>query len=133
MTMRAEDVTDTLEMPLMASRCDQANMLHKLRVLSGNDPSYVASDLADRHKNRKMFHPQTQGKIERWRQTLKNRILVGNYYLLRGLQNCTAGPHWRFSTRRKTCMETDQAQLTSDCAQQTGSWCTINIFGILTV
>jgi transposase InsO family protein len=22
------------------------------------------------------FHPQTQGKIERWRQTLKNRILV---------------------------------------------------------
>ena len=26
-------------------------------------------------------HPQTQGKIERWRQTLKNRILLENYYL----------------------------------------------------
>jgi putative transposase len=26
-------------------------------------------------------HPQTQGKIERWQQTLKNRILLENYYL----------------------------------------------------
>src|SRR3979409_1040128 len=26
-------------------------------------------------------HPQTQGKIERWHQTLKNRILLDNYYL----------------------------------------------------
>ena len=26
-------------------------------------------------------HPMTQGKIERWRQTLKNRILLENYYL----------------------------------------------------
>jgi putative transposase len=24
------------------------------------------------------FHPQTQGKIERWHQTLKNRILLEN-------------------------------------------------------
>ena len=26
-------------------------------------------------------HPQTQGKIKRWHQTLKNRILLQNYYL----------------------------------------------------
>ena len=26
-------------------------------------------------------HPQTQGKIERWHQTLKNRIPLENYYL----------------------------------------------------
>jgi len=26
-------------------------------------------------------HLQTQGKIERWHQTLKNRILLENYYL----------------------------------------------------
>jgi hypothetical protein len=26
-------------------------------------------------------HPQTQGKIERWHQTFKNRILLENYYL----------------------------------------------------
>jgi putative transposase len=26
-------------------------------------------------------HPQTQGNIERWHQTLKNRILLDHYYL----------------------------------------------------
>ena len=26
-------------------------------------------------------HPQTQGKIERWHQTLKNRILLENHFL----------------------------------------------------
>ena len=28
------------------------------------------------------YHPMTQGKIERWHQTLKNHILLENYYLL---------------------------------------------------
>ena len=27
------------------------------------------------------MHPQTQGKIERWHQKLKNRILLENYFL----------------------------------------------------
>ena len=27
------------------------------------------------------YHPMTQGKIERWHQTLKNRILLDHYYL----------------------------------------------------
>ena len=25
-------------------------------------------------------HPQTQGKTERWHQTMKNRVLLENYY-----------------------------------------------------
>lgn len=32
-------------------------------------------------------HPQTQGKIERWHQTLKNRVLLENYYLPGHLEN----------------------------------------------
>ena len=87
-TMRAEDVTDTLELALQASGCDQAHVLHKPRLLSDNGPSYVAGELADYLASKKMrhvrgapFHPQTQGKIERWHQTLKNRILLENYYL----------------------------------------------------
>ena len=34
-------------------------------------------------KTFKLSHnlPQTQGKIERWHQTLKNRILLENYFL----------------------------------------------------
>lgn len=27
------------------------------------------------------YHPQTQGKIERWHQSLKNRILLEKYFL----------------------------------------------------
>ena len=30
---------------------------------------------------REHLNPQTQGKIERWHQTLKNRIFLENYYL----------------------------------------------------
>src|ERR1700704_1726440 len=34
-----------------------------------------------------VYHPMTQGKIERWHQTLKNRILPENYYLPGDLEN----------------------------------------------
>jgi putative transposase len=33
------------------------------------------------HVHGSPLHPQTQGKIERWHQTLWNRILLENYYL----------------------------------------------------
>jgi len=87
-TMKAEDVTATLELALKASGCDQAAVVHRPRLLSDNGPSYIAGDLADWLDDRSMEHvrgapnhPQTQGKIERWHQTLKNRILLENYYL----------------------------------------------------
>src|SRR5210317_478148 len=44
--MRAEDVTEKLELALQASRCDQACVLHKPRLLSDNGPSYIAEELA---------------------------------------------------------------------------------------
>jgi len=87
-TMKAGDVTDTLEMALAASGLDQANVVHKPRLLSDNGSSYIAGDLAEwmekqnmKHVRGAPYHPQTQGKIERWHQTLKNRILLENYYL----------------------------------------------------
>jgi putative transposase len=87
-TMRAEDVTDTLELALTASGCDQAHVQHKPRLLSDNGSSYISGDLAEWLDDRRMkhvrgapYHPQTQGKIERWHQTLKNRILLENYFL----------------------------------------------------
>jgi transposase InsO family protein len=87
-TMRSDDVTATLEQALKASGCDRAQVAHRPRLLSDNGPSYIAGDLADWLTDRGIghirgapFHPQTQGKIERWHQTLKNRILLENYYL----------------------------------------------------
>jgi putative transposase len=56
--------------------------------ISDNGSSYIANDLAQWLDKRNIVHirgtpnhPQTQGKIERWHQTLKNRILLENYYL----------------------------------------------------
>ena len=69
-TMKVGDVTDTLELALAASGCDQATVLHKPRLLSDNGSSYVAGDLANWLEDKGMdhvrgapFHPQTQGKI----------------------------------------------------------------------
>ena len=87
-TMKASDVTDTLELALQASGCDQVNVRHRPRLLSDNGASYIATELAEWLDDKGMdhvrgapYHPQTQGKIERWHQTLKNRILLENYFL----------------------------------------------------
>lgn len=87
-TMKAGDVTDTLELALQASGCATAKVRQRPRLLSDNGPCYLAGDLAHwlegqnmKHTRGAPNHPQTQGKIERWHQTLKNRILLENYFL----------------------------------------------------
>jgi len=80
-TMKAEDVTDTLELALETSGIETARVVHRPRLLSDNGSSYLSADLAKWLGDRKMqhvrgapYHPMTQGKIERWHQPLKNRI-----------------------------------------------------------
>jgi putative transposase len=91
-TMRAQNVTDTLSLALDASGWDQASVVHRPRLLSDNGSSYISGDLVKWLGDQKMEHirgaprhPQTHGKIERkierWHQTLKNRILLEHYYL----------------------------------------------------
>ncbi len=82
-TMKADDVNETLQLALDASGIENARVAHRPRLLSDNGSSYIAGDLADWLEDKKMkhvrgapCHPQTQGKIERWHQTLKNRILL---------------------------------------------------------
>jgi transposase InsO family protein len=96
-TMKAGDVTDTLTMALQASGLDSMNVVQRPRLLSDNGSSYIASDLADwleghgmDHVRGAPMHPQTQGKIERWHQTLKNRILLENYYLPGALEQAVS-------------------------------------------
>ena len=67
--MKADDVTGTLELALQASGCDQANVIHKPRLLSDNGASYISGDLAEWLADRDMdhvcgapYHPQAQGK-----------------------------------------------------------------------
>jgi putative transposase len=87
-TMKAEDVTATLDLALQASGLHRTRVVHRPRLLSDNGSSYVSADLARwldgqdmDHVRGAPYHPMTQGKIERWHQTLKNRILLEHYYL----------------------------------------------------
>ena len=77
-----------MELALAVSGYDQAQVRHKPRLLSDNGSSYISGDLAERlgkqdmkHVRGAPCHPETQGKIERWRQTLKKRILLENHFL----------------------------------------------------
>ena len=86
--IRTKDVTDTLDLALEASGCDQVHVVHEPRLLSDNGSSYVSGELTEwlqdkgmKHSRGAPYHPQTQGKIERWHQTLKNRILLEHYFL----------------------------------------------------
>jgi putative transposase len=92
-SMKVDDVTDTLNLALAASGCDGVKVEHRPRLLSDNGPCYVASDLGEWLEKYKIDqvhgapgHPQTQGKIERWHQTLKNRILLENYFFQEDLE-----------------------------------------------
>jgi putative transposase len=92
-TMKAQDVSDTLDLALAKSGLAHVNVGHRPRLLSDNGSSYISTDLAEWLQDRKIehirgapYHPQTQGKIERWHQTLKNRVLLNNYYLPRELE-----------------------------------------------
>ena len=87
-------MTDTLKLALKASGCGRAEVVHKPRLLSDNGSSYISGDLADWLEEQKMdhvrsvpYHPQTQGKVERWHQTLKNRISLENYLPPGDLEN----------------------------------------------
>jgi len=59
----------------------------KLRLLSDNGPCYISKDLKDYLDRREIthirsapYHPQTQGKIERYHRSIKNVINLQNYY-----------------------------------------------------
>jgi transposase InsO family protein len=91
--MKTSDVTETLDLALQASACDQDHVVHKPRLISDNGSSCVSGELAEWLGDKKMDHfrgapnhPKTQGEIERWHQTLKNRILLENYFFPEDLE-----------------------------------------------
>lgn len=87
-SMGAGDVMDTLNDALDFTGLDQVKVNHRPRLLSDNGPCYISGDLADyldskdmTHTRGRPYHPQTQGKIERWHRSMKNQILLNHYYL----------------------------------------------------
>jgi putative transposase len=67
---------------------ERVRVRHRPRLLSDNGPSYVSAQLGSwlaehgmTHTRGKPYHPMTQGKIERHHRSMKNHILLENYYL----------------------------------------------------
>lgn len=86
--MTAEEVTMTLDEAIAATGVKAESIVRRPRLLSDNGPCYISDHLKEYLKDQKVnhtrgrpFHPQTQGKIERYHRSMKNIIRLDNYYL----------------------------------------------------
>ncbi len=92
-TMTASDVQETLDMAIAKTGVDHVKVHHKPRLLSDNGPCYLSQDLKEYLRNKDMehtrgasYHPQTQGKIERYHRSMKNVVKLDNYYFPSALE-----------------------------------------------
>jgi transposase InsO family protein len=106
-SMSAGEVAETLRLALTAAGLNQAGIGQRPRLLSDNGPSYLSAQLGAwlaeqgmAHTRGKPYHPMTQGKIERYHRSLKNQILLENYYLPGQLEARLAEFVGFYNTRR---------------------------------
>ena len=105
--MTATDVSDTLQIALQTSGLDRATVVHRPRLLSDNGPSYISAELGTwlegngmAHTRGRPYHPQTQGKIERYHRTLKNTIKLDHYYSPDELRYAIEKFIWHYNNER---------------------------------
>jgi len=86
-TMAADDVKKTLDEAIRVAGVENVKVNHKPRLLSDNGPCYVSDDLKQYLKKQNIehtrgapYHPQTQGKIERYHRSMKNVVKLEHYY-----------------------------------------------------
>jgi putative transposase len=87
LNMTAAEVKKTLDMAIARTGVEHVHVLHRPRLLSDNGPCFISQELEDyledhniRHIRTRTYHPMTQGKIERYHRSMKNLILLDNYY-----------------------------------------------------
>ena len=85
--MGADEVMQTLDDALEFAGIRYARVVDRPRLLSDNGACYVSRALSVYleekgigHTRGKPYHPMTQGKIERYHRSLKNILLLENYY-----------------------------------------------------
>jgi transposase InsO family protein/transposase-like protein len=86
-TATAEDVKRSVERAISMSGIKHVDIINRPRLLSDNGPCYVSRPLKDyldeqkiEHIHSRPYHPQTQGKIERYHRSLKNVIELDIYW-----------------------------------------------------
>jgi len=85
--MGATDVEETLDQALAVTGVQSVPVRHRPRLLSDNGPAYVSSQLRDylseqgmTHTRGAPYHPMTQGKIERYHESLDNVTPADVYF-----------------------------------------------------
>jgi putative transposase len=86
-TLRAEDVKNTLEKAITETGIEHVQVVQRPRLLSDNGVCFISYELKKyletheiRHVRTKVYHPMTQGKIDHYHRSMKNLILLDNYY-----------------------------------------------------
>ena len=86
-TMSSTDVEETLNVAVAKTGVQHIKVRHRPRLLSDNGPAFVSEALAKFLKRHHMnhvrgapYHPQTQGKIERYHRSMKSIVKLDIYY-----------------------------------------------------
>jgi transposase-like protein len=86
-TMTTDDVKATLTIAVKATGIQQVKIEHRPRLLSDNGSAFIAEPLAHylqdhhiQHVRGAPYHPQTQGKIERYHRSMKSVVKLENFY-----------------------------------------------------
>ena len=85
--MSSQEVKETIEAAIEFIGVGDPRVIHRPRLLSDNGPCYVSKALKEyleqeaiTHTRGSPYHPMTQGKIERYHRSMKNILLLENYY-----------------------------------------------------
>lgn len=96
-SMSSEDVQEVLNVALEKTKVDHVNLKTKPRLLTDNGPCYLSKDLEKylsdnnmKHTRGRPYHPQTQGKIERFHRSMKNIVKLNHYYTKWDLEQAIA-------------------------------------------
>ena len=86
-TMGSTDVEETLNIAVAKTGVPHIKVRHRPRLLSDNGPAFVSDALKKYLKHYQIehirgapYHPQTQGKIERYHRSMKSIVKLDLYY-----------------------------------------------------
>lgn len=85
--MSTDHVKETMEAAIEFTGVRNPKVVQRPRLLTDNGACYVSKALREyldvegiAHTRGKPYHPMTQGKIERYHRSMKNILLLENYY-----------------------------------------------------
>jgi len=96
-TMTSQDAKTTLDLAVVRTGVEHIKVELRPRLLSDNGAAFVSDELAKYLKRYQLshirgapYHPQTQGKIERYHRSMKSVVKLENFYFPWDLEQAVA-------------------------------------------